>query len=221
MRIGSVGSNLENLWKNFDEIHEAYLLSEHLTADKMMVLFRDHCPFKVYMLKKPTKYGIKVYGLVHVTSNYVFSFEIYAGQQPEGNFWISKLLSDVIIRVIDPIRNSGMSTIVDNYFILLSLFRAMKEHGLQAVETINKNRTFVPLLFLATKTTPNQNRPDPSSMFGFSNPGTLMSYCSSTRRVTILFSMFLSTCSNNFCYLFYLSVYKICLPDALTICLSM
>ncbi len=47
-----------------------------------MVPFRGCCPFKIYILKKPTKYGIKVYGLVYVTLNYIFNFEIYVGQQP-------------------------------------------------------------------------------------------------------------------------------------------
>ncbi len=54
---------------------EAYLPSEHLTADEMMVPFWGRCPFMVYMPKNPTKYGIKVYGLRDVTSNYVFNFE--------------------------------------------------------------------------------------------------------------------------------------------------
>ncbi len=78
---------------------------------------------------------------------------------------------------------------MDNYFTSLSLFQGIKEkHGLEALGTINKNRTFVPLLFLATKTAPNQNQPAPSSIFGFSNTGTLVRYCSLTKRVTILFS---------------------------------
>ncbi len=75
------------------------MLSKHLTADEIMVLFRGHCPFKVYTLKSPTKYGIKVYSLVDITLNYVFNFEIYMGQQPES--WISNLPTDVIIRMID------------------------------------------------------------------------------------------------------------------------
>ncbi len=50
--------------------------------------------------KKTTKFGIKVYGLVDVTSHYVFNFEIYAGQQPVGNFWISNLLAGVIIQIL-------------------------------------------------------------------------------------------------------------------------
>ncbi len=76
--------------------------------------------FQGLYAKKPTKYGIKVYGLVHVTSNYFFNSEIYAGQQPEG-----------IIRMIDPIRNSGRTITTDNYFTSLLPFRAIIEHGLQ------------------------------------------------------------------------------------------
>ncbi len=98
------------------------MLSEHLTADKMMV------PFQIYVLKKSTKYGIKVYALVDVTSNYIINFEIYVGQQPGGNFWINNLPTDVIIRMIDPVRNNGRTITMDNYFTLLSLFWALKKN---------------------------------------------------------------------------------------------
>ncbi len=104
----------------------------------------------LYAKKKATKYGIKVYGLVDVTSNYVFNFEIFAGQQPEGNFWISNLLTDVIIRMIDPIRNSGRAITADNYFTSLSLFWAIREeHGLQTVRTVNKKQNFRTAAFLS------------------------------------------------------------------------
>ncbi len=121
--------------------------------------FPGHCPFNVYMPKNPTKYGIKVYVLVDVTSNYIFNFEMYVGQQPEGNFRISNLSTDAIMWMIYSIRNSGKTVTVDSYFTSLSLFSAIKEHGLQAVGTINKNRTFIPPLFLATKT--RQTKIDP------------------------------------------------------------
>ncbi len=91
--------------------------------------------------------------------------------------------------MIDPISNSGRSVTMDNYFTRVSLFQAIKEeHGLQAVGTVNKKRTFVPPLFLATKIASNQNQPAPLSIFGFRNTSTLVSYCSLTKLVTILFS---------------------------------
>ncbi len=125
-----------------------------------------------------------------VTSDDVFNFEIYSGQQLEGIFWNSNLATNVIIRMPDPIRNSNDRIIImDNYFTSLSLFQVIKQkHGPQTVGTINKNRTFVPPLFRATKIAPSQNQPTPLSIFGFSNTGTLVSYCSLTKCVTILFS---------------------------------
>ncbi len=66
MRIESINSNLGNLWKIFDEYLWDIFPSEHITVDKMMIPFWSHCPFKVYMPKKHTKYCIKVYGLLDV-----------------------------------------------------------------------------------------------------------------------------------------------------------
>ncbi len=127
-----------NLWKIFDEYGTVYLPSEHLTADEMMVPFPGHCPFKIYMPKKPTKYGIKVYGLVDITSNYVFHFELHTDQLPEVNFQINNLPTNVIV-MIDLIKNSSRITTTNNYFTSLSLFQAMKEeHGFQADGTINQ-----------------------------------------------------------------------------------
>ncbi len=85
-----------------------------------------------------------------------------------------------------------------NYFTLLSLFRVTKEeHGLQAVGTANKNRMFIPLFFLTTKIAPNQNRPASGSVFGFSNTGTLVSYCSLTKCVTFFFQCWINIKTND------------------------
>ncbi len=140
--------------------------------------------------KSFTKYCTKVYGLVDVTSNCILNFEIYAGQQPEGNFRTSNLLTDVIVQMIDdPIRSSGRTITMGNYFTLLLVFRVIKEkHVLQAVGTVNKNRTFIPPLFLATKIICQTKIDGCYRLFGFSNTGTLVSYCSPTKCVTILFS---------------------------------
>ncbi len=75
-----------------------------------------------------------------VASNYIFNFEIYAGEQLEGNIRISTLPTDVIIRMIDPVRNSGRTIKMDIYFVSLLWFRVIEEHGLQAVGTVSKNR---------------------------------------------------------------------------------
>lgn len=52
---------ITEIFLNFlSNLQKAYSLTEHVTVDEMLVPFRDRCGFKVYMPKKPHKYGVKI-----------------------------------------------------------------------------------------------------------------------------------------------------------------
>lgn len=50
----------EILFKLIKNSQQAYLVTELLTIDEMIVSFIGKCPFKVYMPNKPKKYDIKI-----------------------------------------------------------------------------------------------------------------------------------------------------------------
>lgn len=63
----------------------SYSVSELLTIiDKMLVPFRGRCSFKVYMPKKPKKYGVKVMCLTDARTSYLYNAYIYTGAGSDG-----------------------------------------------------------------------------------------------------------------------------------------
>ncbi|CAB3232826.1 unnamed protein product [Arctia plantaginis] len=50
----------------------------------MLVAFRGRCKFKVYMPKKPTKYGIKIQCLTDARSGYLLNVHIYVGKHSDS-----------------------------------------------------------------------------------------------------------------------------------------
>ena len=51
-----------------------------------------YCPIKQYMPKKPKKWYVKLWILVHFVSKYVYNFETYCGKNAESNEGLSPLL---------------------------------------------------------------------------------------------------------------------------------
>lgn len=63
---------------------KAYCLTEYATVDEMLVPFRGRCSFKVYMPKKPYKYGIKIQCLCDAKTSYLYNAYIYTGKDSDG-----------------------------------------------------------------------------------------------------------------------------------------
>ncbi|GFR03302.1 piggyBac transposable element-derived protein 4 [Trichonephila clavata] len=53
---------LKNLWEN---CQKSYNIGEYVTIDEKLESFKGRCSFRQNMPKKPSKYGIKVFALVH------------------------------------------------------------------------------------------------------------------------------------------------------------
>lgn len=63
---------------------KAYSVDEDVTVDEGMTPFRGRCPFKIYMPKKPARYGIKTWFLTDSFTRYVKNFVVYTGKQSDG-----------------------------------------------------------------------------------------------------------------------------------------
>ncbi|XP_035210184.1 uncharacterized protein LOC118184586 [Stegodyphus dumicola] len=56
---------IRELFENFVEnCQKSYNVREYITIDEKLESFRVRCPFRQYMPKKPSKYGIKAFALV-------------------------------------------------------------------------------------------------------------------------------------------------------------
>lgn len=74
---------IRKIWDIFiDKCRKMYTPHEHLTVDEQLLGFRGHCQFRMYILSKPTKYGIK---LVLINDNkYLLGAIPYLGKQAQN-----------------------------------------------------------------------------------------------------------------------------------------
>ncbi|XP_045481006.1 piggyBac transposable element-derived protein 4-like [Harmonia axyridis] len=149
----------------------SYYPAENVTIDEMLPGFRGRCSFRQYIPSKPNKYGIKIFALVDAKMFYTFNMEIYAGTQPEGPFRVSNKPVDVVKRLAAPLFGSGRNITADNWFTDFNLIHELKTQRLSYVGTVRKNKRHLPYSFIDLK-----ERTQYSSLFGFNNGTTLVSY---------------------------------------------
>ena len=147
-----------------------YSLGENVTIDEKLEGFRGRCSFIQYIPSKPNKYGIKIYALVDAKLYYSFSLEVYCGKQTDGPCHQNKP-SDVVKRLAESIYRSGRNITADNWFTDYNLVSDLRKEKLSFVRTLKKNKREIPMEMLSTKDTPVY-----SSMFGFRNEATIVSY---------------------------------------------
>ncbi|XP_014290398.1 piggyBac transposable element-derived protein 4 [Halyomorpha halys] len=148
-----------------------YEVGEYSTIDEMFEPFRGRCVFRQYIPNRPSKYGIKMYALVDSCTLYTSNLEIYAGRQPDGPYNVNNTASEVVMRIAEPILNTGRNITLDNYFTSIPLASELLEKKTTIVGTLRKNKKEIPVRFIET------NRRDlHSSLFGFTKTSVLVSY---------------------------------------------
>lgn len=148
-----------------------YTVSEYTTIDEQLVAFRGRCPFRVYIPSKPAKYGLKIQTICDVQTWYTLNMEVYTGKQKDGPYKISNSATDVVLRLSQPIYDSGRNITADNWFSSISLANKLLEKKITLVSTQRKNKRKLPIQFVSTK-----NRVQNSTLFGFGKQITIASY---------------------------------------------
>lgn len=163
---------------------KSYSMSEYATVDEKLEAFRGRCLFRMYIPSKPSKYGIKIYALVDSRMFYTSNLEVYVGKQPDGPFKVSNSPGDVVERLCEPVWGSGRNITIDNWFTSYELaMRMLINHKLTIVGTLKKNKRQIPPSFINTR-----GRENHSSMFGFQEKCTLMSYIPKQKKNVLLLS---------------------------------
>lgn len=174
--------NIFEIIKNNYSKH--FIPSEYVTVDEQLLAFRGKCPFRQYNPRKPAKYGIKTFALVDAKMAYTMNLETYVGTQPEGPFRQSNSPMDVVMRLAEPVKGSNRNLTADNWFSSVPLGKKLlEEMKLTFVGTLRKNKREIPVEFL-----PNKTRAEHSSLFGFQQDATLVSYCTKKRQAVLLLS---------------------------------
>lgn len=169
----------------FDELNlcllRYYVPSEYLTVDEQLVPFRGRCSFKQYMPSKPDKYGLKIWWIACAKTFYPLQGKAYLGK--EGNRAESGLGKRVVLELSEPFSGTGRNITCDNYFTDLDLAMELLQKKLTLVGTVRKNKRFIPKEFL-----PHRQREENSSIFGFQEKHTLVSYVPKKNKAVVLLS---------------------------------
>nr|CAH7731688.1 unnamed protein product [Callosobruchus chinensis] len=174
--------------KFIDNSQKAFSLGTNTTVDEMLVAFRGRCKFKIYMPKKPARYGIKIMCLADARNNYLYNAYIYAGKGSDSltlsaNEKKFKIPTQAVLRLVRPIQNTNRNVTADNWFSSVELVQELQNRGLTYVGTLKKNQAAIPPNFQA-----NKNRELESSLYGYNNDMTLVSFVPRPSKSVILIS---------------------------------
>uniref|UniRef100_A0A1B6KGD1 PiggyBac transposable element-derived protein domain-containing protein n=1 Tax=Graphocephala atropunctata TaxID=36148 RepID=A0A1B6KGD1_9HEMI len=162
-----------------------YSHSAFVTVDEMLPNFRGRCKFRVYMPQKPGKYGIKVYACCDAKTYYTSKLEVYIKDQPQGPYRLNNSMRATVMRMVSHLEGTGRNITCDNLFTSIPLAEALLEKRLTMVGTLRKNKPELPDLFVT-----KNGRPLHSTIFGFTENLTVVSYqCKKTKVVLLLSSM--------------------------------
>jgi len=153
---------------------------EYVTVDETLVSFRGRCSFKQYMPSKPAKYGIKFWCLCDAKTAYCLRIQPYLGTD-NGAVRTTGLGKKVVLDLTERL-DAGRTVVTDNFFTSLQLLRDLRGRNLGLIGTIRKNRRELSKEFTAKKSEAG------SSMFGFNEDATLVSYAPKKNKRVILIS---------------------------------
>ncbi|XP_055352694.1 piggyBac transposable element-derived protein 4-like [Paramacrobiotus metropolitanus] len=173
--------NVLNLWVPL--LFANYVPGENVTVDEQLLPFKGRCHFKQYMPNKPrSKYGLKIFMVCDI-NGYCLNFQIYVGRTTDGPPEKNQG-QRVVMDMVEPFGcNSGRNVYMDNFFTSLQLAEKLWERNMTLIGTIRKNKAEVPLQFL-----PHKDRAVYSSLFGYHEQYTIVSYVPRARRAVILLS---------------------------------
>ena len=147
---------------------QAYVPNPILTIDEWLSQYRGGCPFKMFMPKKPAKFGIKLWMLVDCDTKYIWNFQIYTGKKEDGP---EKNLGEKVVLDLVEGLPKGYGITTDSFFTSYSL----------AVKLLNQGKTLLGTVNCQRKEVPNEirnfkNRKLKSSFFMYGEPVIIVSY---------------------------------------------
>ena len=171
---------IKEIWDIFiEKCKKLYKPSHNCTIDEQLLSFRGRFKGKVYIPKKPVKYGIKIVCINDVQTSYMFDAEPYAGKGPWSK---DNSAFHYLTTLSESIRDSSRNITCDNWFTQVKSVQHLKKNlGVTTVGTIRKNKPEIPPLF-TKKAEPGTAR------FAYAEGMTLLSWCPKKNKVVLLLS---------------------------------
>ena len=158
-----------------------YVVSGYVTIDEQLIPFRGRCSFRQYMPNKPDKYSLKLFLMCDVSTAYTFNGLPYVGRK--GNERCVGLAEHVVKHLVEPVHKSGINVTTDNWFTNSKFASHLFCQQITLLGTVCKNKQEVPHEFVAAK-----GKAVGSSLFGFCQKQTLLSYVPKKNKAVVLLS---------------------------------
>ncbi|GBL83145.1 hypothetical protein AVEN_165356-1 [Araneus ventricosus] len=136
--IDEYNSNHDSSTNCDTDIEKCYNVRNFLMIDEQLQPFRDRCPFRQYMPKKPARYGVKICALVDSRVFYTWKMEVYTGQQPKGPFQLDNSPGSIVKCLMSPLYNSGRNLTVDNWYTSYPLSQELLKEKITVVGTLKR-----------------------------------------------------------------------------------
>ena len=125
------------LWQHY------YGPDKEVSVDESMIPFKGRTSLMQYMPAKPTKWGLKAWGLADAASGYMYNWQLYLGK--DGGRPDNIPLGTYVVRTLaEPLLNKGHVIYMDNYFSSPGLFKELADNQTGACGTLRANRIGVP-----------------------------------------------------------------------------
>ena len=174
---------IREIWTDFqDNLRTCYTPGSLLTIDEQLLGFRGKCPFRQYIPKNPDRYGLKFCLCVDANSYYVCNSFPYVGRQP-GQDRQKRIGCNVVLDLLKPLYDSNRNITVDNFFTSVLLAEELRKKKITIIGTLRKNKPEIPVEFQS-----NASREVGSSLFGFNDYLTLVSFVPKRNKAVLLLS---------------------------------
>ena len=180
---------ISNLFNCFvSNCKKNYEIGACACIDETLIPFRGRCPFKMYMPKKPSKYGIKMMCLTDAHNSYLHNAYLYVGKDSDGATLTAaekklKKPTQAVVRLSKELVGTNRNITCDNWFMSLEVADFLWQKNLTIVGTLKGNKPQIPKEFL-----PSKDRPVGSSIYGYTKECTLLSYVPKKSKSVILLS---------------------------------
>lgn len=176
---------IRHIWEIFiKQCRDLYKPGSYVTIDEQLLALRGRCPFRMYIPNKPAKYGIKIVLVCDVRSKYMFDASPYLGKNPGTT--INEPLGSYYCKLLTKsIHGTNRNLTADNWSTSIRLAEQLLQppYNLTLIGTIRNNKQEIPAEFKH-----NSSRPVGTSLFGFHEKLTLVSYKPKPQKTVLLLS---------------------------------
>ncbi|XP_033230174.1 uncharacterized protein LOC117181518 isoform X2 [Belonocnema kinseyi] len=156
----------------------SYTLGQFVTVKKLDIFQGQSSS----LIRKKLASGIKLFVMCDALTYFTSNLEVCA-KQPDGPYQLSNRPADVVERLVAPVEGSNRNLTIGSWYTSYSLARALLRKKITSIGTVSKNKPEVPLEF-----SPNRKKAVGSSVFGFREDATMVSYVPKPNRSVILLS---------------------------------